>query len=93
MAKPPRLSFLGPGDALKSALERIQRAGLDGLPVIEDGRLDATPFATHHFGLDQPLEAYDTFAAAGETNALKVVLAGEHAYGSARAAELVGAAL
>jgi len=39
MAKPPRLSFLAPGDALKGALERIQRAGLDGLPVVDDGRL------------------------------------------------------
>jgi len=39
MAKPPRLSFLGPGDALKPALERVQRAGLDGLPVMDDGRL------------------------------------------------------
>jgi alcohol dehydrogenase len=63
------------------------------LQLIEDGRLDATPFATHRFELDQTLEAYDTFAAAGETNALKVVLAGEHAYGGARPAELVGAAL
>jgi Zn-dependent protease/CBS domain-containing protein len=39
MAKPPRLTFLAPGDALKGALERIQRAGLDGLPVLDDGRL------------------------------------------------------
>lgn len=39
MAKPPRLSFLAPGDALKGALERIQRAGLDGLPVVDEGRL------------------------------------------------------
>jgi len=39
MVQPPRLTFLAPGDALKGALERIQRAGLDGLPVLEDGRL------------------------------------------------------
>ena len=39
MAKPPRLSFLGPEDALKTSLERIQKAGLDGLPVVEEGRL------------------------------------------------------
>ena len=39
MARPPRLTFLGPDDPLKIALERIQRAGLDGLPVLEDGRL------------------------------------------------------
>jgi Zn-dependent protease/CBS domain-containing protein len=39
MARPPRLTFLAPGDPLKGALERIQRAGLDGLPVLDDGRL------------------------------------------------------
>jgi CBS domain-containing protein len=39
MARPPRLTFLAPGDALKGALERMQRTGLDGLPVLEDGRL------------------------------------------------------
>ena len=39
MAKPPRLTFLSPTDPLKGALERIQRAGLDGLPVLEDGQL------------------------------------------------------
>ncbi len=49
------------------------------LQLIVEGRLDATPFATHRFGLDDTLAAYETFAAAGETNALKVVLEGEHA--------------
>jgi Zn-dependent protease/CBS domain-containing protein len=39
MVRPPRLTFLAPGDALKGALERMQRTGLDGLPVLEDGRL------------------------------------------------------
>lgn len=39
MAKPPRLTFLSPADPLKGALERIQRAGLDGLPVLDDGQL------------------------------------------------------
>jgi Zn-dependent protease/CBS domain-containing protein len=39
MVRPPRLTFLSPGDALRGALERMQRAGLDGLPVTEDGRL------------------------------------------------------
>ena len=39
MVKPPRLTFLAPGDPLKGALERIQRAGVDGLPVLEEGRL------------------------------------------------------
>jgi alcohol dehydrogenase len=49
------------------------------LQLIAEGRLDATPFATHRFALDETLEAYDTFAAAAETDALKVVLEGEHA--------------
>jgi len=39
MVRPPRLTFLGPDDALRGALERMGRAGADGLPVIEDGRL------------------------------------------------------
>jgi alcohol dehydrogenase len=49
------------------------------LQLIAGGRLDATPFATHRFALDETLEAYGTFAAAAETDALKVVLEGEHA--------------
>jgi alcohol dehydrogenase len=44
------------------------------LKLIADGRLDATPFATHRFPLDETMAAYDTFAAAAETDALKVVL-------------------
>ena len=44
------------------------------LKLIAEGRLDATPFATHRFPLDETMAAYDTFAAAAETNALKVVL-------------------
>ena len=39
MARPPRLTFLAPEDALKASLERIQKAALDGLPVVDDGRL------------------------------------------------------
>jgi alcohol dehydrogenase len=50
------------------------------LALIEQGRLDATPFATHRFSLDETMAAYETFAAAADTNALKVVLEGEHAY-------------
>jgi Zn-dependent protease/CBS domain-containing protein len=39
MASPPKLVFLSPADPLKQALERIYRAGLDGLPVLDDGVL------------------------------------------------------
>ena len=39
MVKAPKLSLLAPADSMKSALERIHRAGVDGLPVVEEGRL------------------------------------------------------
>jgi alcohol dehydrogenase len=48
------------------------------LNLIAEGRLDPTPFATHRFALDETLDAYDTFASAAETEALKVVLEGDH---------------
>jgi len=44
------------------------------LRLIEGGRLDPTPFATHHFALEETEQAYDVFADAAETHALKVVL-------------------
>ena len=44
------------------------------LRLIEGGRLDPTVFATHRFPLADTEEAYDIFAAAAETHALKVVL-------------------
>jgi alcohol dehydrogenase len=44
------------------------------LRLIESGRLDPTVFATHDFALADTEKAYDTFAAAAETHALKVVL-------------------
>jgi alcohol dehydrogenase len=49
------------------------------LQLIAGGRLDPTPFATHRFALGDTIWAYETFAAASETNALKVVLEGEYA--------------
>ena len=42
--------------------------------LIEGGRLDPTPFATHRFGLGETEQAYDVFASAADTHALKVVL-------------------
>jgi alcohol dehydrogenase len=47
------------------------------LALIERGRLDPTVFATHRFELAETMAAYDTFAAAAETNALKVVLSAD----------------
>jgi alcohol dehydrogenase len=46
------------------------------LKLVASGRLDPTVFATHRFGLDDTMAAYDTFADAAATNALKVVLQG-----------------
>jgi alcohol dehydrogenase len=42
--------------------------------LITTGQVDARPFITHRFGLDDFEEAYDVFARAGDTGALKVVL-------------------
>jgi alcohol dehydrogenase len=42
--------------------------------LIATHQLDAARFATHHFPLDQMMEAYDVFSNAAETGALKVVL-------------------
>jgi len=39
MARPPRLPVVQPSDGLVSAVQQLQRAGLDGLPVVEHGRL------------------------------------------------------
>jgi alcohol dehydrogenase len=44
------------------------------LQLIVDGRLDATGFATHRFGLDEIEHAYEVFGNAGANDALKVVL-------------------
>ncbi len=64
------------------------------LKLIADGRLDATVFATHRCALDETMAAYDVFADAARTNALKVVLEGGHAAGHElveREAALAGA--
>ena len=44
------------------------------LKLVAQHKLDAERFATHHFSFDQFLEAYDTFGAAADTKALKVVI-------------------
>jgi alcohol dehydrogenase len=44
------------------------------LNLVGTRQLDARPFTTHRFPMDAFLEAYDVFARAGETGALKVVL-------------------
>ncbi|MDR1634221.1 MAG: zinc-dependent alcohol dehydrogenase family protein [Bifidobacteriaceae bacterium] len=44
------------------------------IELIEAGRLNVRPLATHRFGLDDMLEAYDVFGQAGKNSALKVVI-------------------
>ena len=44
------------------------------LSLVRDGRIQADLLGTHTFPLDDIMEAYDVFAAAGENDALKVVL-------------------
>ena len=44
------------------------------LRLVAAGQLDAGRFATHHFGLDQAMEAYDVYGRAAETGAVKVIL-------------------
>ena len=46
------------------------------LRLIVNGRLDPSLFATHRFPLEDTMTAYDTFADAANTHALKVVLQG-----------------
>jgi alcohol dehydrogenase len=57
--------------------------------LIASGRLDPSLFATHHYALDDTMTAYDTFADAANTGALKVVLQGTES--DALHAELTGA--
>ncbi|MDQ1496663.1 MAG: alcohol dehydrogenase [Actinomycetota bacterium] len=44
------------------------------LRLVMSHQLDAARFVTHHFALDEFEKAYDVFARAGDTGALKVVL-------------------
>ena len=44
------------------------------LRLLRGHQIDAGAFATHRFGLDEFLDAYDVFSRAGDTGALKVVL-------------------
>lgn len=44
------------------------------LKLLRSHQIDAARFVTHHFGFDEFEQAYDVFARAGETGALKVIL-------------------
>ncbi|MFZ2114772.1 MAG: zinc-dependent alcohol dehydrogenase family protein [Solirubrobacteraceae bacterium] len=55
--------------------------------LIASGRLDPSLFATHRFSLGDTMSAYDTFADAANTGALKVVLQGANGDGQMAVAE------
>ncbi len=44
------------------------------LKTVQSKRIDASQLITHHFKLDQILEAYETFGKAADTKALKVII-------------------
>lgn len=44
------------------------------LRTVQSGKIDPTRLITHHFKLDQILDAYDVFGRAAETKALKVII-------------------
>jgi alcohol dehydrogenase len=44
------------------------------LKTVRSGRIDPTKLITHRFKLEQILDAYDTFARAAQTRALKVII-------------------
>jgi alcohol dehydrogenase len=44
------------------------------MSMLATGQLDTASFVTHHFPMEAMIEAYDVFARASETGALKVVL-------------------
>jgi alcohol dehydrogenase len=56
--------------------------------LVASGRLDPSLFATHRFGLEDTMDAYDVFADAANSGALKVVL-----QGAATRSEVAGPAL
>ena len=45
------------------------------LKTVQSKKIDPTRLITHRFNLDQIVEAYDTFARAADTHALKVIIA------------------
>jgi alcohol dehydrogenase len=59
------------------------------LNLIAEGRLDTSVFATHRFPLSETMAAYDTFADAASSHALKVVLTAEPVDAASPRKELV----
>ena len=76
------------------AIVRIDSTTICGTDLhILKGDVPEVPFATHRFALDETMAAYDTFADAANTRALKVILLAEPTTPSStpRKKELAGA--
>lgn len=54
----------------------MERSSRQLMNLVQHGQLDATVLATHRFALGDTMAAYDAFADAATTGALKVVLQG-----------------
>jgi threonine dehydrogenase-like Zn-dependent dehydrogenase len=65
------LVYHGPG---RKAWEEAPDPDPTLMRLITTGQIDAKRFITHHFDLDEFDAAYDVFARAADTSALKVVL-------------------
>jgi alcohol dehydrogenase len=61
------------------------------IKLLAGGQLQTSTFITQRFALDDMIAAYDTFARATETGALKVVLSTDGAAAKHEARELAGA--
>ena len=69
LARYGQLRQVEPGEVLIEAGSESARIFL-----VKTGQIDAHQFVTHRFALDDIMTAYDVFAAAADTGALKVVL-------------------
>jgi len=75
---PPKFKNLMPSDFIPGSKSDRLVAFVDLAPtllsLIRPGQLDVRKFVTHRFELTEVLNAYETFAAANDTGAMKVVM-------------------
>jgi alcohol dehydrogenase len=48
------------------------------LKTVASGKLQPKQLITHHYGLDQVMQAYDTFGNATKEHALKVIITNDN---------------
>ena len=64
-------------DGILRRRDQAKARGITAGDLMTTGQIDAKPFITHHFDMDDFEEAYDISARAADTGALKVVLTRE----------------